>query len=103
VRNLLVITHFYSIITELNSNLRFTVPEGVHETLHLKGLSADNKTVTTVISMANNTSNIRTWGMLHQQESKLCAQRQVKKEQAILFVAAQQSLQAQSAPASSHL
>lgn len=86
--------HFNSIIAKLNSNPQFTIPKGVHETLLLKGLSLDYKTVATVIGMTNNTSNISTQGMLCQHKSELQARKQAKKEQAILFTAAQQSIQA---------
>ncbi len=64
--------------------------EGVCKTLLLKGLPSDYKTIST--SMSNNTSSNSIQGLLHQHESKLHA-RQVKKEQAVLFTAVQQSLQ----------
>jgi len=86
-------THLDMIVYELNSNPHFTMSEGVCKTLLLKGLPSDYKTISMVISMSNKTSSNSVQGLLCQCEYKLHARKQVKKEQAVLFVAVQQSLQ----------
>jgi hypothetical protein len=89
-------THFNVIISELNSNLHFTMSKGVCETLLLEGLPSDYETVSMVISMSDKVSSTSVQGLLCQCESELHARKQVKKKQAVLFTTVQQLLQSSS-------
>jgi hypothetical protein len=95
-------THFNAIISKLNSNPHFTTSKGVCKTLLLKGLPSDYKTISTVISMSDKVSSTSVQGLLHQHKSKLCARKQAKKEQAMLFTTMQQSLQSSSPSLNPH-
>src|SRR5690606_8293079 len=70
------------------------------ETLLLEGLPSDYETVSTVISMSDETNSNSVRGLLRQRESELRARKQAKKEQAVLFAAVQQSLQQSSSSSS---